>query len=120
MVFETKDQIIRRKKKARFKFRFLVRKALFNKTWLSEIDEPLGEDVKRNVAIILKRSHRKGALTIIEKRILKKTSESRSEEENEKLQKLFETLPCFSSFTPVGFATLSYFLLTILYFFNEN
>lgn len=102
MVFETKDQIIRRKKLARFKFRFLARKAFFNKAWLSEIDETIGEDVKKNVAIILKRSHRKGALTIIEKRILKKDWRYRSDEEVEALQKLSDTLPCFQYFTPVS------------------
>lgn len=101
MVFETKDQIIRRKKLARFKFRFLARKALFNKAWLSELDEQIGENVKKNIAIILKRPHRKGALTIIEKRLLKKHWKSRSEEEEEKLKKLFDTLPCFRTFTPV-------------------
>lgn len=101
MVFETKDQIIRRKKLSRFKFRFLVRKAFFNKTWLSELDEEIGENVMKNIAIILKRSHQKGALTIIEKSILKKHWKSRSEEEEEKLQKLFDQLPCFQTFTPV-------------------
>lgn len=103
MVYETKDQIIRRKKIARFKFRILARKVYFNKAWLSEIDEQLGEDVKKNVAIILQRSRKKGALTIIEKRILKKASGSRNEEEEEKLKKLFDHLPCFETFTPVSF-----------------
>lgn len=103
MVFETKEQIIRRRKLARFKFRFLARKAFLNKSWLSELDDDvIGEDVKKNVAIILKRSHRKGAVTIIEKRILKKHWKSRSNEEEEALQKLFDNLPCFQTFAPVS------------------
>lgn len=104
MVFETKDQIIRRKKLARFKFRILVRKVLFNAKWLSELDEQIGEDVQRNVAIILKRTHKQGALTIIEKRILKKNWKNRTEEETQQLQELFDALPCFKSFTPVSYA----------------
>lgn len=105
MVFETKDQIIRRKKLARFKFRTLARKVLFNAAWLSELDEQIGEDVQKNVAIILKRSHKQGALTILDKRILKKNWKARSDEETEKLQKLFDSLPCFANFTPVSAAT---------------
>jgi hypothetical protein len=106
MVFETKEQIIRRKKIARFKFRILARKVFFNKSWLGELDEQLGEDVKKNVAIILQRSRKKGALTIIEKRILKKSTESRDEEEEEKLKKLFDILPSFETFTPVSLLIL--------------
>ena len=112
MVFETKDQIIRRKKLARFKFRTLVRKVFFNASWISELDEEkIGENVQKNVAIILKRSHKQGALTMIEKRILQKKWKDRNEEENKVLELLFNSLPCFASFTPVSYATSWHYLL---------
>ena len=101
MVFITKEQIIKRKRLARFRFKTLVRKALFNKSWLSQIDDQIGEDVKKNVAIILNRSNKKGGINLLEKSILKTPLNKRTEDEIGVLKKLFDKIPCFQRFTPV-------------------
>lgn len=105
MVFETKEQIIRRKKMARYRFRALIRKAFVNSYWLSELDDlTLGENVSKNITIILKRSQKRhGVLTIHDKKSLKKSPADRSKDEVEHLKKLFEDLPCFQSIPPVSF-----------------
>jgi hypothetical protein len=98
MVFETKEQIIKRKKLARYRFRTLIRKAYLNSYWLSELDDvALGENAARNIAIIMKRSNkRRGVLTLNDKTILKKPAEMRTKEENQQLMKLFDALNCFN------------------------
>ena len=102
MVFLTKEQIIKRKREARFRFKTSVRKAFFNKKWLSELDEKIGEDVKKNVAIILNRSNKKVGITLLEKSILKTPVNKRTEEEVDIVNKLFDKIPCFQIFMPVS------------------
>lgn len=101
MVFLTKEQIIKRKKLAKFRFKTLVRKAFFNNSWLSQIDDKIGDDAKRNVAIILKRSTKTGGLTLFEKSIIKTPLNKRSSDEKEKLEEMFDKIPCFQNFLPV-------------------
>lgn len=102
MAFLTKEQIIKRKRNARYRFKTLVRKAFFNKKWLSEVEGKIGEDVKRNVAIILNRSNKKGGITLVEKSILKTPVSKRTEEEVDIITKLFDKIPCFQIFMPVS------------------
>jgi len=102
MVFLTKEQIIKRKREARFRFKTIVRKAFFNKKWLSELDEKIGEDVKKNVAIILNRSNKKGGITLVEKSILKTPIKERTADQIDIIEKLFDKIPCFQIFMPVS------------------
>lgn len=103
MVFETKEQIIRRKKVARYRFRALIRKARLNAHWLSELEDlTLGENVAKNITIILNRSQQKrGVLTIHDKATLRKPPAERTKGEIEHLTMLFDELPCMSSISPV-------------------
>lgn len=105
MVFETKEQIIRRKKVARYRFRALIRKAHLNSYWLSQLDDlSLGENVSKNITIILNRSQKqRGVLTIHDKKCLKKLPGDRTKDEVEQLKKLFDELPCFQTIPPVSF-----------------
>jgi hypothetical protein len=103
MVFETKEQIYRRKRHAVFRFRSLVTKAFFNSAWLSEIDEKIGEDAKRNIAIILNR-RKKGVISVHDKSLLMKQPQYRTEEDFQRLQKLFNTFSAFQKYSPVNYA----------------
>lgn len=105
MVFETRDQIIKRKKMAKYRLRAFIRKAFLNSYWLSELDDvTLGENVSKNITIILKRSQKRhGMMTIHDKRNLKMSPENRTKDQVEQLKKLFDELPCFQSISPVSF-----------------
>lgn len=51
---------------ARLRFKSLIRKTIINNHWLSELeDQRLGDNVKRNVSIIMKRKGEKGLLSIL-------------------------------------------------------
>lgn len=103
MVFETKEQIIRRKKMARYRLRAIIRKAHLNSFWLSELEDvTLGENVMKNITIILKQSQTKrSVLTIHDKKLLRKPLGDRTKEEVKQLIDSFHQLPCFQSFSPV-------------------
>lgn len=117
MVYETKEQIIKRKKLARYRLRALIRKARLNAYWLSELDDlTLGDNALKNITIIMKRpTQSRSVLTIHDKTMLKKAQATRTMDEGENLTKLFDELPCFQSFTPVIIILLNY-LLTTIYF----
>lgn len=104
MVFETKEQIIRRKKMAKYHLRALVRKARLNAYWLSELEDlKLGDDALKNITIIMRRPPESlGILTIHDKTILKRPHAARSKEEVAHLVKLFDELPCFKTINPVA------------------
>lgn len=56
---------MRKKRLAKFRFKSLVRKVICNARWLNELEEQkLGDNVKRNVAIILRRKGYKSILSI--------------------------------------------------------
>lgn len=114
MVFETKEQIIKRQKLARYRFRAIIRKAQLNAYWLRELeDATLGENVAKNITIILNRStEKRSVLTIHDKTILKKKAHERTKEERTHLTKLFDELPCFKIFDPVDHLTLTLYLLS--------
>lgn len=115
----TKEQILKQKRIAKFTFRALVRKAHFNSAWLSAVDGQIGPNVKRNVAIILNRSQRRGSLSLLDKKNLKILPTKRTAEQLEKIQKLFDILPCMQYFSPVSYATVIFKNHKIKPFFSQ-
>ncbi|CRK89954.1 CLUMA_CG003682, isoform A [Clunio marinus] len=103
MVFETKEQIIKRTKLARYRFRVLIRKACLNSRWLSVLeDTKLGDNVLKNITIALKRSQQKqSVLTVHDKANLRKPFSERTKEVYAYLETLFDELQCFKSLTPI-------------------
>ena len=96
--------MIKRKRRAKYRFKSLIRKVFLNTFWLTELEEQkLGQNVKRNITIILKRQQvRKSILTILDKRILNKLPNDRTKEEKEKLADIFQELNCFRNLPPVS------------------
>ncbi|XP_062537286.1 uncharacterized protein LOC134205737 [Armigeres subalbatus] len=83
----------------RFRFRSLVRAVIANNFWLSELeDQELGDNARRNIAIIVRRKGRKGLLTIFDKMILNQPASSRTAEQTDKLAEVFRRLECLSRF----------------------
>lgn len=102
MVFETKDQIIRRQKLVRYKFKALARKAQLNSYWLTQLDDvDLSENVPTISAIRLKRKGKRGVLTLQDKTLLRKPPAERTEEELKHLVNLLDELPGLKEFSPV-------------------
>jgi Cyclic nucleotide-binding domain len=101
-MLETKEQIAWRKA-AKYRLRALIRKVRLNAFWLSELEDvTLGQNVLKNITIILNRSREKrGVLTIHEKAMLRKAPQSRTREEIAHLSKMFDVLPCFKPFSPI-------------------
>lgn len=100
MVFLNREEKIKRRKFARYRFRALIRKVYLNSLWLSELEDlKLGDDANRNITIILRRpTQQRGMLTIHDKRILNKIPTDRTDDEIYELSKLFEGLPCFKNY----------------------
>ncbi|XP_053681627.1 cyclic nucleotide-binding domain-containing protein 2-like [Sabethes cyaneus] len=93
------EEKLRRRRLARFRFKALVRLVICNNYWLSEIDEQeIGENARRNIAIIVRRKGRKGLLTLFEKAILNQPAKDRTAEQRAKLVELFRRLECLSRF----------------------
>ncbi|EAT38635.1 AAEL009485-PA [Aedes aegypti] len=89
----------RRRAFVRFRFRSLVRTVIVNNYWLSELeDQELGDNARRNIAIIVRRKGRKGLLTIFDKMILNQAPASRTAEQKSKLADIFRRLECLSRF----------------------
>ncbi|KAG5671781.1 hypothetical protein PVAND_001958 [Polypedilum vanderplanki] len=102
MIYETKEQRIKRRRKAHYKLRAIINILLSHDSWINEIDEEeeLGYDVKRNIAILLAKRSEKVHATKRDKIILITNPFNRSEEDNLRLERLFNKLPCFSMFPP--------------------
>lgn len=103
MVLESKDKIIKRKRRIRLRFKILLRKVLLNSTWITELEEKkIGLNAKKNIAIITRGTKEQSSiLTIVEKRIIHIPFEERTEEQQEILNKAFEKLPCLQQYAPV-------------------
>ena len=87
---------------AKFRFRALVRKVVINNAWLRELeDTKLGDNVRRNVAIILRGKCEKGILTIQEKALLNIPLEERTPAVKKKLIAIMTGLECFRHYPPV-------------------
>lgn len=63
-LFKSPEEILRRKRRAKLRFKAVARIAYSNRYWLNDVaDEVLGDNVHRNVAMLLKK--RKGAVQSI-------------------------------------------------------
>lgn len=94
---------MRKKRLARFRFRSLVRKVIANQAWLSEIDEGgFGDNVRKNVAIIVRRKGVKGILTLEEKAMLNTPVQYRTDEQRKAIVLIIAALKCFDNYQPVG------------------
>lgn len=88
---------------ARIRFKSLIQKVRVNVFWLSELEnQTLGDNVRRNVAIILRRKGFKGILTLMDKRILNTPVELRTIEEKKRILNILSELKCFQRFSPVS------------------
>lgn len=103
MVFETKEQIIKRKRAARYRFQRVALSASKNPWIADQQDAELGDDALKNVAIILNRSQRTEHVQLLlhDKTSLRKPLNKRTKDEIIHLELLFDKLPCFQSFSPV-------------------
>lgn len=94
---------LRKRRLARFRFRSLIRKVIINQKWLSEIEETtLGDNVYKNVAIIVRRKGVKGILTLQEKALLNTTIQYRTEAQRRAIVLIIASLKCFDNYQPVG------------------
>lgn len=88
---------------ARFRFRSLVRKVIANQAWLCEIEETtLGDNVHKNVAIIVRRKGVKGILTLQEKALLNTPIQYRTDAQRHEIAVIAASLKCFDNYQPVG------------------
>lgn len=95
---------MRKKRLARFRFRSLVRKVIANLQWLSELEETtMGDNVRRNVAIIVRRKGVKGILTLGEKAMLNTPMQYRTDAQRRAIVMILASLKCFDNYQPVGF-----------------
>jgi hypothetical protein len=103
MVLESKDKIIKKKRRIRLRFKILLRKVILNSAWIFELDEKkIGLNAKKNIAILTRPTKEKSSyLTIVEKRIIHTPLEKRTDEQKEVLNKAFQVLPCLQQFTPL-------------------
>ncbi|XP_055550192.1 cyclic nucleotide-binding domain-containing protein 2-like [Wyeomyia smithii] len=98
---QAEEEKLRRRRLARYRFKSLIRLVICNNYWLSEIDDQeIGENARRNIAVIVRRKGRKGLLTLLEKAILNQPSEERTAEKRDKLAEVFRRLECLSRFPP--------------------
>ncbi|XP_037048079.1 uncharacterized protein LOC119082622 [Bradysia coprophila] len=93
-----KKELLRRKQLAKFRFKTLCRKVIVNAYWLSAIEDvTLGSNPRRNINIIVRRSGRKGILTLREKSIFNKPNQDRTTAEKEQLTAVIHSLKCFET-----------------------
>lgn len=94
---------LHKKRLAKFRFKSLVRKVLANRVWLSEIEETqLGDNVRRNVAIIVRRKGVKGILTLEEKTLLNTRMEYRTDDQKRRIVSIVASLACMVNLPPVS------------------
>lgn len=110
--FEEKQQ---KRIRARFNFKSLIRKVVINNYWLSELeDQTLGDNVKRNIAIITRRRSNRGSLlSILDKAALNVPADERTNEQKWKLAQILLEVSCLARFSPVSesfFINISFFL----------
>ncbi|XP_038121408.1 cyclic nucleotide-binding domain-containing protein 2 [Culex quinquefasciatus] len=95
------EEKLRRRRMVRFRFRCLIRTVMCNNYWLSELPkQELGENTRRNIAIITRRKGRKGLLTIMEKAIMNQEAADRTPAQRAQLCAIFEKLDCLARFPP--------------------
>lgn len=73
-----------------------------NQQWLSELEETtLGDNVRRNVAIIVRQKGVKGILTLNEKAMLNTPIQYRTDEQRRAIVLILASLKCFNKYQPV-------------------
>ncbi|ALC49874.1 CG8958, partial [Drosophila busckii] len=97
----TKDDDGHRRKKARLRFRKCVRSAITNNQWVSEMeDQGVTLNVKKNVAMLVRKKHKPGILTMAQKSLLATAHSTRTIEERKKICSIVAHLGCFSQVPP--------------------
>lgn len=95
------DEVLR-KKQAKLRFKRLVRVGLANYLWLSEVEDGgLTLNVKKNVAMLVRRKRKTGILTMAQKGLLATSHSSRTIEERKKLCTIVAGLGCFAQVPPI-------------------
>ncbi|EDW00453.1 uncharacterized protein LOC6565005 [Drosophila grimshawi] len=90
-----------RRRHAKLRFKRLVRVALVNNHWIAEVDEHgLTLNVKKNVAMLIRKQHKTGILTMAQKGLLATPHHTRSIEERKKLCNIVAGLDCFAQIPP--------------------
>ncbi|KAL7745794.1 hypothetical protein ACLKA6_009989 [Drosophila palustris] len=94
------DEILR-KKNAKLRFKRLVRVGLANNSWINEVEEGgITLNVKKNVAMLVRKKHKTGILTMAQKGLLASSHNSRTIEERKKLCTIVAGLGCFTQVPP--------------------
>ncbi|XP_034485054.1 uncharacterized protein LOC117789947 [Drosophila innubila] len=94
------DEILR-KKNAKLRFKRLVRVGLANNLWINEVEEGgITLNVKKNVAMLVRKKHKTGILTMAQKGLLASSHNSRTIEERKKLCIIVAGLGCFTQVPP--------------------
>ncbi|XP_028134110.2 uncharacterized protein LOC114329268 [Diabrotica virgifera virgifera] len=90
-----------RRRRALRRFRALVRLVMANLYWIGDPEDlNIGDNVKRNIRLLMRRKRIQSVLTIKEKSILNKPKEMRTEEEKKILVKCISGLRCFRKYPP--------------------
>uniref|UniRef100_A0A1Q3G5G3 Putative effector domain of the cap family of transcription factors n=1 Tax=Culex tarsalis TaxID=7177 RepID=A0A1Q3G5G3_CULTA len=93
------EEKLRHRRMVRFRLRCLIRTVICNNYWLSELPkQELGENTRRNIAIITRRKGRKGLLTIMEKAIMNQDAADRTPAQRAQLCAVFDKLDCLARF----------------------
>ncbi|KAH8397996.1 hypothetical protein KR222_009174 [Zaprionus bogoriensis] len=90
-----------RKKLGRLRFKRIVRLALANFEWIADVEEAgITLNVKKNVAMLVRKKHKTGILTMDQKGMLAAPHHTRSIEDRKKLCLIVAGLDCFSQIPP--------------------
>lgn len=82
-------------------FKQIVRAAIANRYWLEDMgDEQYGEDVKKNILLLLRRKKGKKLLTLEQKGLLCKRAEYRTKEEINEIFHVIGGFKCFRMYPP--------------------
>lgn len=97
----TPEERYQRSVSAKRKFRAIIRLIIANLTWLQEIeDDKLGDNVKKNIAVLTRKKGKKSLLTLRDKAVLNKPQELRTETEKNHLKRIIGNLKCFRRYPP--------------------
>ncbi|XP_034118719.1 uncharacterized protein LOC117577871 [Drosophila albomicans] len=94
------DELLRRKH-ARMRFKKLIRIALANTLWITEVDDGgFTLNVRKNVAMMVRKKHKTGILTMAQKGLLATAHHKRTIEERKKLCLIVAGLGSFAQVPP--------------------
>nr|XP_032296121.1 uncharacterized protein LOC6636701 isoform X2 [Drosophila virilis] len=96
-----KEDDVLRREQAKLRFKRLVRVAFVNHQWISEVDEQgITLNVKKNVAMLVRKKHKTGILTMAQKGLLATRHHTRTIAERKKLCTIVAGLGCFTQVPP--------------------